>query len=338
MVRTTTLIFGPSPASTMLHFRHRSAILLFLFVAVLSPLVFGQSADAAAAVHQASVPASQRQPKGSGCSRDLRDDLKAGVLITDVVFDGLASIGSSELSTIKSRITGACVNENDELVSELVVAAFKDQGFARATVENLTLKPSDALAVPKPVTLKADVTEGPLFRLGGITFVGNHAFSAARLRAAFPNKRGDIFQRSKIASSFERLRKLYTPRGYEDLVFIPDVEFSETGTANLTIQIMEGPQYHMGELKVYAQKDAADRLAAEWQLREGTVFNLNYPETFIEKSHSIAEGFGRQNIRLVRNCPDASIAVLLIVDQTDPKLQTLPKDVRCEKSNDEPQN
>jgi hypothetical protein len=335
MLRLSSLIFDRSSASTLLHSRHRNATSCFLFIAFLSLAVFGQVADKSAATHQAQTPASQHQTEASGCSRDLREDSKAGVLITDATFDSLTSVGSNELSTIKGRLEGSCIDENDDTIREVIAAAFEDQGFARASVENITLKPSDALTVPKPVALKADVTEGPRFRLGAITFVGNHAFGAAKLRSVFPYKTGDLFQRSKIASGLERIRKLYLPRGYRDLTYIPDLEFSEAGTASLMIQIMEGAQYHMGELKVYAKKDIADRLATEWRLREGAVFNLNYPETFLKKSQSIPEGFGRQNIRLVRNCPDATIAVLVIVDQTDPSLQTLPHEVRCEKSNNE---
>jgi hypothetical protein len=335
MLRPLTLAFGRS--TTWPRGRHRAALLFFLHVAVLSPAVFGQGANTGANTNQAQVPPSQRQPEASGCSRDLREDSKAGVLITDVTFDGLASVGSNELSIIKSRLEGSCIDEDDDAIRLFIAGAFEDQGFAKASVDNITLKPSDALATPKPVTLNADVTEGPRFRFGEITFVGNHAFSAAKLRAVFPYKTGDLFQRSKVASGLSRIRELYSPRGYRDLRYIPDDEFSETGTVNFTIRIMEGPQYHMGELSIYAKKDIADRLATEWHLRAGAVFNLNYPESFIKKSQSLPEGFGRQNIQMVRNCPDATIAVLLIVDQTDPRLQTLPQEVRCAKSKDETQ-
>jgi hypothetical protein len=313
-------------------------MLFFLLVPVLSPAIFGQVADTAAMARQAQAPSSQRSSKSPGCSHDLREDSKAGVLITDVTFDGLTSVGSNELSVIKSRLEGSCIDQDDDTVHDILAAAFEDQGFARASVDNITLKPSDALAVPKPVTLKADVTEGPRFRFGAITFVGNHAFSAAKLRSVFPYKTGDLFQRSKIASGCDGIKKVYFPKGYRDLVFMPDTIFSSTGTVDLRVTLIEGPQYHMGELKIYAKKEIEDRIATEWHLREGSIFNLNYPETFIKKSQSFPEGFGRQNIRLVRNCPDATIAALLIVDQTDPRLQPLPQEVRCAKSKDEPQN
>jgi outer membrane protein insertion porin family len=254
------------------------------------------------------------------------------VVISEVILEGPVSLSSIELSTIKSQLAGACFDEQEDVIGQFVRNAFAEQGFAASDVENVSLKASDALAVPKPVTLKAEVSEGPRYRIGEIKFVGNHAFSAAKLRAAFPIKRGAIFRKSKIASGLAEIRKLYSPRGYGDLVFVPDIMFSATGTVALTVSISEGPQYRMGELKVYAKKEIADRLASEWRLREGALFDMTYPQAFADSSHSLPSEVSRPDVLLVRNCPEASIAVLLIVDQTDPGLQNRPKDIRCEKA------
>lgn len=307
--------------------------LLFPIVAILSALAFGQ--DTATKV-VTTVPAQNRdsrlQPPAPGCAADHRTDRKAGVVISEVILEGPVSISSSELSTIKGQLVGACFDEQEDVVEQAVRGVFAEQGFAQAEVDNASLKAIDALAVPKAVTLKAEVTEGQRFRFGEITFEGNHVFSAAKLRAAFPIKRRATFQRAKIGSGFAEIRKLYAPRGYRDLVFEPGIIFSSTGTVALTISIAEGPQYRMGELKVYAKKEIADRLASDWRLREGAVFDLNYPPTFMDASHSLPAEIGRPDLLLVRNCPEASIAVLLIVDQTDPGLQNRPKEIPCEKT------
>lgn len=305
--------------------------LLFLLLAVLSPLAFAQDTAVVTTRSSQSSSPPTHQPS-SQCSPDHRTDLKAGVLISEVIFDGPVNVSSSELSTIKSHLAGACFDEQDDIIEQSVRNAFAEHGFAQAEVKSLTLKASDALAVPKPVTLTTEIDEGPLYHVGEITFVGNHAFSAAKLRAAFPIKKGAVYQRSKIVSGLAAIRKLYAPRGYNDVIFVPGIEFSSTATTALTIEVTEGPQYRMGELKVYAKKEIADQLVSQWHLREGAVFNLTYPQTFIEASHSLPSDFSRQNILLVRNCPAATIAVLLILDQTDSGLQNRPKEIPCEKS------
>src|ERR1019366_4972629 len=184
----------------------RSLAVLSLFAIVGSPAASGQTSDSISVTRSAQIP--RAHPGAVTCSPDHRTDPKAGVLVSDVILEG-TTVGSGELSTIKSQIEGACFDEQSDVMEEVIQAAFSDLGFAQASVENVTLKASDTLAVPKPVTVKADITEGPRFRVGAIRFTGDHAFSEAKLRAAFPIKKGDLFQRSKIASGLNGIRKLY---------------------------------------------------------------------------------------------------------------------------------
>jgi hypothetical protein len=46
------------------------------------------------------------------------------------------------------------------------------------------------MGVPKPVTLEADMSDGPQYKLAEITFVENHAFSVEKLRTQFSLRRG----------------------------------------------------------------------------------------------------------------------------------------------------
>ncbi|MGA8298845.1 MAG: POTRA domain-containing protein [Terriglobales bacterium] len=308
----------------------RSLTAFFSLAILLSAVALGQDSDSVAVSHAAKIPP-QRASASAGCAADRRTDPNAGILVSEVILEG-ATVSSSELSTITSGVEGVCFDEQSEVVGEAIRDAFSDQGFAQVDVENVTLKASDTLSIPKPVTVRAEITEGPRFRFGTIRFIGNHAFSDAKLRAVFPIKKGQLFQRSKIASGFDEIRKLYVPAGYEDLMFVPDIVFSSAGTVELQLTISEGPQYHMGELKIYAKKEIADRLGSEWNLRAGAVFDGSYPQSFLDESHSLPRDFSGQDIVLVRNCPESSIAVLLVVDQTDPGLQSAPKEVRCKKT------
>ncbi|HTR24241.1 MAG TPA: POTRA domain-containing protein [Terriglobales bacterium] len=312
----------------------RSLTALSLIV-LSSAIALGQDSDSIAISRTAKTPL-PRADAPPVCARDYRSDSTAGVLVLEVVLEGVTT-GSSELLAIKSQIEGSCFDDQSDLIGDAIQAAFSDRGFAQAQVENVTLKVGDRLTVPKPVTVKAEITEGPRFRIGAISFTGNHAFSAARLRAAFLIKKGALFQHSKIASGLKRIRELYTPKGFLDLVFMPDVMFSSTGTVDLTVTIIEGQQYHMGALKIYAKKEISERAASDWNLREGAVFDGNYPQEFVDKSHSLPAEFAGQNVVLVRDCPEATVTVMLVLDQTDPGLQNPPEEVRCKKSNDDGQ-
>jgi hypothetical protein len=266
------------------------------------------------------------------CAPDYRSDKKSGLFIADVMINGTVSISSLELSKIKSNLIGACVNENSEELEERVRALFQNEGYFGASVTNLRIKPSDPLAVPKPATLETEVVEGPQYRLAEITFSGNHVVSAAALRNAFSLKKGDLFKVDKVRSGLESLRKLYVRRGFLDFTAEPGTENLSNATVRLAITVNERTQYHMGELKILAKKELADRLYGEWKLQAGSVFDFTYPDKYISANRAwLPQGFTRSDILLVQNCPDASIGVRLIVDP-DSTLQSRPPDIPCDGS------
>ena len=269
------------------------------------------------------------------CVPDYRLDKRAGVFIADIIINETSSLGSSQLAAIRNKLIGACTDENTDDMEELVRAAFQNEGYFTAKVNNLDVKTTDPLARPKHIKLEADIAVGQLYRLAEIKFVGNHAFATAKLRSVFSLRKGEVFKRNKIASSFEGVRKLYSRHGFGDLVFEPDTENLANSTIILTLTIMEGPRYHMGKLKVFGKQDVAERLQSQWHLPEGAVFNFDYIAKYLEANRELLpRGFSPDDSRIVRNCPEASIEVRLVLDQTVPTLLSQPNDVKCEQPND----
>jgi len=258
------------------------------------------------------------------CAPDYRSDPKGEVIITDLIVTGTTTLGSAELGAIRGKLIGTCADENPEQLEEFIGNRFQDQGYFAAKIQNLNVRTVDPLSQPKQVALQAEVHEGERYKLSEIRFSGNHALSSEELRAAFPLRKGAVFKRNEIAGSFERIRKLYAQHGYGDVTFIPQTELA-SGTVILTLDITEGPQYHMGQLRIFGKEEVAERLKAEWGLREGAVFDFSYPTKYA--SHS---GFPvDEYIHLIRNCPSARIDVQLIVDRSDPQLQSEPGNVNC---------
>ena len=219
--------------------------------------------------------------------------------------------------------SGSCFDENSDELEERVRSSFKNRGYFNAQVKILRIQPSDSIAVPKPVVLEADVLEGPLYRLAEIGFVGNHAVSTPALRSGFPLKKGDRFGRDKIASGLDALRDLYVSSGFIDFTAIPDTRNLSNATVILSVSVMEGQQYHMGKLEIFAKKEVADRLRTEWQLPEGAVFDLTYLDKYIGSNRSLLPtGFQREHMQLVRDCRDATVDVRLPLDAMDPRSQS----------------
>ncbi len=262
---------------------------------------------------------------------DHRTSKNSGLLITDFTISSTQTLSSDELTTIASELVGSCFDENSDEIEERIRALFKNRGYFSAQVKNLHIQPSDPIAVPKPVALEADVLEGPLYRLAEIGFVGNHAFSTPALRRGFPIKKGDLFGRDKIASGLDALRDLYVSSGFIDFTAIPDTQNLSNATVILSVSVMEGRQYHMGKLEIFAKKEIAERLQTEWQMPEGAVFDMTYLEKYLGSNRSLLPPeFQREHMQLVRDCHDAIVDVRLPLDQTDPRSQSVPKELGCE--------
>lgn len=265
------------------------------------------------------------------CVNDNRTNKNAGILVTDFTISGTQTISATDLARITSDLIGSCFDEESEEMEERVRALFQDRGYFKSEVKSLRFKPRDPLGVPKPVTLEGEVSEGARYRLAEITFVQNHAISSQKLREQFPLKKGELFERGKVASGLESLRKLYGTQGFLDFTAIPDTKFGSNATVDLNLSINEGPQYHMGKLETVADKEVAAKLHAEWKLAEGDVYDYYYIEQFLETNRdSLPRGFSRANVHTIQNCPDAVVEVRLLVDPAKDTSQAEPKNVPCE--------
>lgn len=272
----------------------------------------------------------------SKCSSDPDKHSRntSSLLITDFTISGTQTIDSAELAKITSQLTGDCFDEDPAELEERVGALFKDRGYMDVVVKNLRIKAIDPLALPKPVSLEAEVTEGRRFRFGEIKFIGNHVFSTSKLRSEFSLKKGDLFAREKIATGLDGVRSLYASDGFVDWTAIPDTQKLSDGTVVLAVSMAEGPQYRMGKLEIFARKELADKLRAEWELPEGAVFDFRYIDQYVDGNRSLLPPeFLRNDVQLVRDCRDSSVEVRLPLDGTDPRSQSQPKNIDCTTEN-----
>ena len=138
-------------------------------------------------------------------------------------------------------------------------------------------------------------------------------------------------ERGKVASGLESLRKLYGTRGYLDYVAVPETQFGSHATVNLTVEIEEGPQYHMGKLDIVADKEVAGKLRMQWKLAEGEVYDYTYIDEYLTVARDILpSNFSRANVETTLNCPEGLVRVRMIVDPAQDKPSSELKTVPCE--------
>lgn len=270
------------------------------------------------------------------CANDHRSDKHGGIVVIDFTIIGTTTVSSTELARLTRDFVGSCYNDESEEMQERLRAGFQNRGYFAVNVKSLSVKPRDPLGIPKPVTVEAEVAEGPRYKVGEITFLENHAFSAERLREEFSLKKGDVFERDKIASGLESLRKIYSSSGFLDFFCIPDTEPSSNGTMTLKVTVGEGPQYHMGRLEILAGEETAARLRAEWKMAEGSTYNSTYIRKFVEENHRLLpEGFTAGDVRQLFNCPEALVEVSLIIDPREDTSEPPLKSIPCESHHDQ---
>lgn len=268
------------------------------------------------------------------CARgeDHRSNTNAGLKITDFTISGTEKLNSEELAGIASSFIGGCFDEDSDELKERVHILFQNKGYFAAEVQEIHVDVIAPLSTPKGVVLNAKVLEGPRYKLAGVTFKGNRAFSESILRSKFLFKKGDLFQRDRIASGFDGVLALYRSVGYLDITFIPDTKSLSNATVLVALTIREGPQYRMGKLEVFAKKEIADQLLGQWQLPEGAVFDSGYIDKFIAANRALLPlDFTRDGVQVVRNCPDSVVDVRIELDPMSPSWRPLPKDIKCER-------
>jgi Surface antigen variable number repeat len=269
------------------------------------------------------------------CAKDNREDKKGGILVTDFTITGTQTVSATELARMTGELTGNCFNDDSEEMGERVRALFQNRGYFSVEVKSVKLKAGDPLGTPKPVTMEAEVAEGPKYKVGAITFVKNRAFTAERLRSEFPLKTGAVFERGKVASGIEGLRKVYARDGYLDYVGIPETTPGSNATMDLNLTVEEGPQYRLDKVEFVAKKETISRLQVQWKLAPGSVYDATYVDHYIETNREfLPEGFGRNDVQIATDCPKALVAVRLVVDPGEDASRSKPKDVPCEESHD----
>jgi outer membrane protein insertion porin family len=191
-----------------------------------------------------------------------------------------------------------------------------------------TVKPTfERIPAANAIKLVFNIDEGPKVKVGLITIQGNHAFSRRKIIRSMHNDRpysiplgftdipvmSKTFDTDKLEEDLEAgIRSLYNSNGYmrSDPVVketeTVDVKrgaipfpWSKNGKAtNITIDIQEGPQYRLGDLKFRsADPDVGlvfktDYLARIFPMKKGDVFSAEKLRKSFETYRDLYGGLG----------------------------------------------
>ena len=242
-------------------------------------------------------------------------EVKERPIIRRIRYDNIHSVSESDiLDRFKERKVGLSVESQFDPTkikkAEVVIKELLGEHgrqFAKVSPQYERIASSNA------VILIFKVDEGPKVKVGKIKFTGNHAFSDRKLIRAMKHDRpyqiplyiteinvlSKTYDRDKLNEDLEvGVRGMYQDNGYfhvlvkEPILENLDTQNNKLGlpvplmgkssgkAVNITIPIEEGPQFHMGTLRIVsADPDKALSLKVEalkgaFPLKKGDIFNV----------------------------------------------------------------
>ncbi len=237
------------------------------------------------------------------------DNTEKSYLIRQITFDGIEHLDRKQLSKLIGIDAGQPYLQA-EMVAGLnrVLEKYREDGFVFASIE-----PQVTTIPPDQVQIRFHIHEGTQARTGEITIEGNHLLSTDVLRRALGLRKGTPFSQVIFEGGITKLLALYSEHGYPKAEIEPtNFHLSEEGgTVDLHLQIREGNQVRIGEVKLTGlQKTKPEVVLRELLVQTGDVFdqrkidqsfhrlvNLGY---FYEVSPSLLEE-GKTPVEVVFN-------------------------------------
>ena len=176
---------------------------------------------------------------------------------------------------------------------ERIITGYRDEGYIFAeTSSNITVIPGTGQINGETlVSIRAEIVEGKPLRTGTLTLSGNQRFSVDEIRDQLGIKEGKLFTQVALEQGIERIQILYSEHGYPKVEIEPkNIRLlPETSTINFELNIREGAQVKIGEVKVSGLKKTKTKVA----LREIHVKpNDNFKQRDIDTSYRRLRNLG----------------------------------------------
>ena len=203
---------------------------------------------------------------------DPSDNAKKSYLIRQITFDGIEHLDRKQLSKLVDIDAGQLYLAEEMTVAlNRVLEQYREDGFVFASIE-----PEVETIPPDQVHIRLHIHEGIRARTGEITIEGNHLLSADDLHRALGLREGIPFSHVAFEDGIDKILTLYSERGYPKAEIEPtNFHLSEEqGKVDLHLQIREGNQIRIGEVKLTGlQKTKPEVVLRELPVQAGDVFD-----------------------------------------------------------------
>lgn len=231
--------------------------------------------------------------------------------------------------------------DRDKLDEDMAVGIqglYQDHGYFRVLVRNpilKTIKTQHKGIIPGPwpligsyrsihTNITIPIEEGAQYRMGRLVIrssnpAQNLYFNPTFLENAFPIKKGQIFDTSKIRKAIKDYTQLYGDYGFIDFTANPDFDINDaTKTVNLTLDFDQQKQFYVRRIEFTGNTTTRDKvIRREILLDEGSLFNDRLWELSILRLNQLGyfERIKKSNADLKRNTKAGTVDINLHVKE-----------------------
>jgi outer membrane protein assembly factor BamA len=201
--------------------------------------------------------------------------------IVGLNFTGQHELSADALTAVLAKLVkdeGYTDRHFRDIVEINLRRAYEEHGMYRVRFPQITPQ----RAATGTVTVTTAVEEGPQYKLGAVTFVGENLPVEAMLKAA-KFKPGEIANWTAIQEGIWEAEKPMKRTGYFNASARPERVFHDDQLLlNVKISFFLGPLYRSGELKIIGlTPDQETKARKAWKLQPGDPYDFLYPDEFL---------------------------------------------------------
>jgi outer membrane protein insertion porin family len=167
-----------------------------------------------------------------------------------------------------------------EILNNAVRAVYEQRGRVRVAFPMVRAEPVKDV---EGVHVFVQVDEGASYELGKVEIAGPSPVDPAVLLKTGDFKTGDVANFDKVNEGLERIRLAVRRAGYLQAKATGERRIDDEKKAvGVAVHIDPGPQYTMGKLTLVGlDLDGEAEINRMWSIKEGKVFNPEYPDHFL---------------------------------------------------------
>jgi outer membrane protein assembly factor BamA len=207
------------------------------------------------------------------------------ILVRNMDFPGAAPDEAPALQAVAKQLTGQEYLRSKMRAQEKLnfLPVYLARGYLKASFSDAQAKVAED-SRQTLVDVRFPVAPGHQYRLTGIAWAGNAAFTDGQLQELIHLKNGEPANAVQLVDDLDEIHKLYGTKGYLFAHADPTPEMDDAqSTVHYQISVTEGDLYRMGDLLIDGlDPDGAKKISAQWQLKKGDAYDNGYLQRFFK--------------------------------------------------------